>query len=69
MKAARLYSGSLVTFLPSIMMLPESTEKAPAMALSIVLCRAVAADDRDEVAVVEREVQVKERGLGVHRPG
>ena len=32
-----MYSGSLVTFLPSIMMLPESTEKAPAMALSIVL--------------------------------
>ena len=37
MKAARLYSGRLVIFFPSIVMLPESTGKAPAMALSIVL--------------------------------
>ena len=37
MNAARLYSGSLVMLRPSIVMLPESTEKAPAMALSMVL--------------------------------
>ena len=37
MNAARLYSGSFVMFRPSIVMLPESTAKAPAMALSIVL--------------------------------
>ena len=33
---ARLYSGSLVTSIPSIVMFPSSTEKTPATALSMV---------------------------------